>query len=66
MTESFAGVRVAIARHVVGVVLCAVVVCELEDALTVRPMCSMGYGRRRIVGQEVEIEFGVWLGDLLD
>lgn len=66
VAETAAGVRISAGGFIVGVVFGAVVVGEFEDALAVVPG---GFGRNGgggVVGEEVEIEFGVGLRDLLD
>ena len=66
VAETAAGVGVAVGGLVIRVVFGAVIVGELEDALAVVPGGFGGNGGGGVVGEEVEIEFGVGLGDLLD
>lgn len=52
------GLLIAVVGLVVGIVLGAVVVSQLDDALTVKHLVAVGAGTRPIVSQEVEVELG--------
>ena len=66
MSESFARLAVTISNLEVIVVLRAIVMRQLEDAFAVRPMVIGRDGLRRVVGEEVEVEFVVWEGEFVD
>lgn len=58
--------RVAVVDLVLRVVLGAVVVRQLDDALAVERAAAGGPRVGRVVGQKVEVELGLGLLDLLD
>ena len=58
------GVCVSGVRFVLGIALGAVVVCQFEKAFTVGTLFAGGFGGREVVAEEVEVEFGVWIGHL--
>ncbi len=66
VAEAFARVAVAVGDFEVGVGLGAVVVGQLEDAFAVGPVVVGGGGLRRVVGEEVEVEFVVRECELVD
>lgn len=66
MSKTFPMILVAIATLIVGVVLGAVVVRELDDAFAVGPVVRMTDGFGGIVGHEVEVEFVVRELELVD
>lgn len=66
VSEATAGVGVAVGYGVIGVVFGAVVVGEFDDALAVGPVGLVGEGVGGVVGEEIEVEFRLGLGDLLD
>jgi len=66
VAEAFARVGVAVGDFEVRVGLGAVVVGQLEDAFAVGPVLVGGGGLRRVVGEEVEVEFVVGEGELVD
>jgi hypothetical protein len=61
-----ARVRVAVRDLIVGVVLGAVVVRELDDTLAVGPVVAVRDGFGAVVCEEVEVELCVWVLDLVD
>lgn len=66
MAEAFSGVGIPVVGGVVRIVFGAVVVGEFEDALTIRPVGFVRESIGRVIGEEVEVEIGSRLGDLLD
>lgn len=66
VAEAAAGVAVAVGDGVGRVGLGAVVVGEFKDALAVGPVGAGGGGAGGVVGEEVEVEFGGRLGDVVD
>lgn len=66
VAEAAAGIAVAVGDGVGRVGLGAVVVGEFEDALAVGPVGARGGGAGGVIGEEVEVEFGGGLGDVVD
>jgi hypothetical protein len=66
MSKALVRFRVAIGDLIAGVVFSAVVVRKLDDALAVGPMLSVRGGLWAVIREEVEIEFGIWILQLLD
>ena len=56
---------VAVVGFVVGVVLGAVVVGQLDNAFAIRPVVAVGDGARTVVSEEVKVEFVVGEGELV-
>jgi len=66
MTEAFPRFRVAVVGLETVIILGAVVVGQLQQALTVGGIGAMGYGFGRVVGHEVKVEFGIGILDFAD
>jgi len=66
VAKTLAGLGVAVGDFEVRVVLGAVVVCEFKDTLTAGPSFAGGDGFGAVVGEEIEVELGFGLLDLVD
>lgn len=66
MSEALVRISVAICDFVVGIILGAVVVSELDNAFTVSPMFAMGRAVGAIKGQEVQAELCIGVINLVD
>lgn len=66
MAKTLVRISVAICDFVVGIILGAVVVSELDDALTVGPMFTMGCAVGTIKGQKVQAELCIGVVNLVD
>ena len=66
VSEALARIAVAVGNFEGGVVLRAVVVRQLEDAFAVGPVVACGGGLGRVIGEEVQVEFVVRKGELVD
>lgn len=65
VTKALSRVLVAVVRFVRVVILRAVVVRQLDDTLSVRPVIAVRGGFWRVIGQEVEIELVIREGKLV-
>jgi hypothetical protein len=66
MPEALVRFRVAVGNLVVWIVFGAVVVSELDNALAVGPVIAVGHCLGAVVCEEVEVELGVRVLDLID
>ena len=66
VSEAAEGLGVAVHDVVVRVGLGAVVVRQLDEPRPVAPLARVREGERRVVAEEVEVEFGFGLGDLAE
>ena len=66
MAEATVGLLVAIVDGELRVVLCAVVVCKLNQALTIKDGIPVGKSLGPVVAQEVEVELVIGELELLD
>lgn len=65
VAETAVRVAVAVVDLVVRVVLGAVVVRQFDEALAVPELVAVRGRLRRVVAEEVQVELGVWEGELL-
>lgn len=66
VAEAAVGLGVAVVDLVLGVVLGAVVVRQLDEALAVPHVAAARRGLGRVVAEEVQVKFGVGELELLD
>ena len=66
MAKAFARLRIAISNLEVFIILSAIIMRELQHALTSGPVRARLETAGRVVGQEVKIEFVVRVFDLVD
>lgn len=66
VTKALVWLRVAIGDLVIWVILGAIIVRQLDDALPISPVVSMRHCFWAVVRKEVEIKFGVWIRKLVD
>lgn len=66
MSETTVGFNIAIVDLVLGVVFGAVVVRQLDEAFPVPEVLPVGDGAGGVVAEEVEVEFCVGEGELLE